>query len=100
MNEEQQQSNMYQGNWECVSCGAQITELPFQPKSEANLRCLSCHKAQKQQGGASQSQSGERQMYTGNWQCSQCGNAIHQLPFQPKNTENLMCLDCYKASKQ
>tara|TARA_B100000508_G_scaffold37782_1_gene29582 strand:+ start:5867 stop:6280 length:414 start_codon:yes stop_codon:yes gene_type:complete len=42
---------------------------------------------------------GERKMFEGNWSCSGCGNAINKLPFQPRNTENLKCIDCFKSSK-
>lgn len=35
----------------------------------------------------------------GNWSCSQCGGTISSLPFEPRSTNNLKCLDCYKASK-
>lgn len=33
---------MYQGNWSCSSCSAGISQLPFQPKDEANLLCRDC----------------------------------------------------------
>ena len=42
---------------------------------------------------------GERKMFTGSWPCSQCDQVITQLPFEPRSTENLKCLDCFKASK-
>ncbi len=48
---------------------------------------------------AAPASSGERQMFTGDWKCSICGNAITQLPFEPRNTENLKCIDCFKKSK-
>lgn len=48
---------------------------------------------------SSASASGEKPKFEGNWQCSICGGAINSLPFQPRNTENLKCLDCFKASK-
>lgn len=35
----------------------------------------------------------------GNWTCSGCGGAITSLPFVPRNTSNLKCLDCFKSSK-
>lgn len=44
-------------------------------------------------------QPGERKMFEGNWTCSGCGNAITKLPFEPRNTENLKCIDCFKNSK-
>lgn len=42
---------------------------------------------------------GERKMFTGDWTCSGCGTAITQLPFEPRDTSNLKCLDCFKKSK-
>jgi len=41
----------------------------------------------------------EKPKYSGNWSCSGCGNAITSLPFEPRNTSNLKCLDCFKANK-
>lgn len=38
------QRKMYQGNWKCADCGGEITELPFQPKDESNLKCRNCFK--------------------------------------------------------
>ena len=38
----------------------------------------------------------ERKMYQGNWECSVCGKAITELPFEPRNTDNLKCIDCFK----
>lgn len=40
---------MHQGNWKCSSCGGAITELPFQPRSEAGLTCRNCF--MKNKGG-------------------------------------------------
>lgn len=40
--------------------------------------------------------AGERKMFEGNWSCALCGNSISKLPFEPRNTENLKCLDCFK----
>jgi len=38
----------------------------------------------------------ERVKFSGNWNCSTCGNAITSLPFEPRNTSNLKCIDCFK----
>ncbi len=43
--------------------------------------------------------SAEKETNEGNWTCSGCGGAITSLPFEPRNTENLKCLDCFKKSK-
>lgn len=89
---------MHQGNWKCSGCGATITELPFEPRSEAGLLCRDCH----QKGRASAPRAagnGERKMFEGDWTCSGCGAAITKLPFEPKNTENLKCIDCFKSAR-
>lgn len=36
-----------EGNWSCSGCGAAITSLPFEPRGNANLKCLDCFKASK-----------------------------------------------------
>lgn len=41
----------------------------------------------------------EKQAFSGDWKCAGCGAAITSLPFEPRNTENLKCLDCFKKSK-
>lgn len=43
---------------------------------------------------------GEKPKFTGEWTCAGCGGAINSLPFQPRDTSNLKCLDCFKASRQ
>lgn len=141
---------MFQGNWKCSVCGGAITELPFEPRSEAGLTCRDCYFKKKDGGssagngaqdaqdaqsattappadeqmdappfdpdagnvadapappppdeldGATQATPGERKMFQGDWQCSICGGSISQLPFEPRNTENLKCIDCFKAGK-
>lgn len=42
---------------------------------------------------------GEKPKFEGAWQCAGCNGAITSLPFQPRDTSNLKCLDCFKASK-
>ena len=32
---------MYQGNWKCSECGAEITELPFEPTRD--VYCGDCY---------------------------------------------------------
>lgn len=92
---------MHQGNWTCSGCGAAITELPFEPRSSAGLKCRDCHSKSRgsssapRQGG----NGGDRPMFEGNWTCSGCGNAITKLPFQPRDTTNLKCMDCFKQSR-
>ena len=43
--------------------------------------------------------AGEKPKFTGDWTCAGCGASITSLPFQPRNTDNLKCLDCFKASR-
>ncbi len=128
---------MHQGNWKCSSCGGAITELPFQPRSEAGLTCRNCFMKNKggnrsgsvapapemgdlateapdipdfaevagepapfdDFGGSAIPVSGEKSRFTGNWECAGCGASISSLPFQPRDTSNLKCLDCFKNSK-
>ncbi len=134
---------MHQGNWKCSTCGGPITELPFQPRSEAGLTCRACYSKSKG-GGSTSGNSGsynsapapefapaddvpdipdfaelatepapdddfggsaipvssEKPRFAGNWQCASCGGAITSLPFTPRDTSNLKCLDCFKRSKQ
>lgn len=95
---------MHQGNWTCSGCGGTITELPFEPRSTEGLMCRECHQKKQASGGAQStsggsSQGGDRKMFTGDWTCSGCSNPITQLPFEPRNTENLKCIDCFKKSK-
>jgi len=42
---------------------------------------------------------GERQKFEGDWKCADCGAPITSLPFEPRNTSNLKCIDCFKKSK-
>ncbi|MDP2812354.1 MAG: hypothetical protein Q8O32_01550 [bacterium] len=39
---------MIQGNWQCSECGAQITELPFEPSGDRPLFCRDCHRKRRQ----------------------------------------------------
>ena len=129
---------MHQGNWKCSKCGGTITELPFEPRSEAGLTCRECYFKEKNgttsgvaegtpvvsgelddrdvppfdpnevspvdepqgdDGLDTTPTTGEKPRFTGDWKCSGCGGDINSLPFQPRNTENLKCLDCFKKSK-
>ena len=42
---------------------------------------------------------GEKPKFEGDWRCAGCGTAIKSLPFQPRDTSNLKCIDCFKKSK-
>ncbi|MBU0613446.1 hypothetical protein KKB10_05560 [Patescibacteria group bacterium] len=41
------QRKTYQGQWECSECGAEITELPFEPDGDRPLFCRSCHQKRR-----------------------------------------------------
>ncbi len=40
-----------------------------------------------------------REIYKGNWKCSQCGAAITELPFEPSGDSPLYCRDCYRERR-
>jgi len=40
---------MVQGNWTCASCGAAVTQLPFQPDGVKPIYCSDCHRSQRSQ---------------------------------------------------
>jgi len=42
--ESRPQKPKFTGDWKCAGCGAAITSLPFQPRGDANLKCLDCFK--------------------------------------------------------
>lgn len=125
---------MFQGKWKCSKCSGEITELPFEPRSEGGLVCRTCYAKQKdgvskpatENGGSSDQdsqdlpadteqlestgtehgsesvpakQSVEKKMFSGDWKCGSCDVAITELPFEPRETGNLKCIDCFKKSK-
>lgn len=92
---------MNQGNWTCSGCGGAITSLPFEPRDTANLKCLDCFKSGKSGGAAPAggAQGGEKPRFSGDWKCAGCGAPITSLPFEPRDTSNLKCIDCFKKSK-
>lgn len=51
---------------------------------------------QENQGG----NSFDRPMFKGDWKCADCGTAITELPFQPREGSDLRCRDCYRKMKQ
>ena len=55
---------------------------------------------QQQNQGGGQQGFGDRQMFQGQWECSQCKTEITELPFEPDGTRPLFCRDCYRARKQ
>jgi len=47
-----------------------------------------------------QNSMGDRQMFQGNWSCSECGAAITELPFEPNGTSPLFCRDCHRQKRE
>ena len=43
---------------------------------------------------------GEHPKFEGDWKCASCGASITSLPFNPRDTSNLKCIDCFKRSKE
>lgn len=41
----------------------------------------------------------EKPKFSGDWKCAGCGAAITSLPFEPRDTSNLKCIDCFKQSR-
>ena len=44
----------------------------------------------------------DRQMFQGNWTCSDCGGSITELPFQPdpERLGGLVCRDCHRKKRE
>ncbi len=42
---------------------------------------------------------GPRQMVQGNWTCKNCGKEITELPFSPRDAENVLCRDCHMQNR-
>lgn len=42
---------MYQGDWKCGKCSAEIKELPFEPDSSRldQLLCRDCHRQRREE---------------------------------------------------
>jgi len=43
--------------------------------------------------------SGSRPMFKGNWTCSNCGDSITELPFQPKDDSSVLCRKCHAEKR-
>lgn len=50
-NQDRGQRQMVQGNWSCSQCGAEITELPFEPDGDRPLFCRDCHREKMKSRG-------------------------------------------------
>ena len=88
---------MVQGNWTCTGCGAEITELPFEPSEGRAIYCKNCYKRGDRRDNTRE--RAPRQMVAGNWQCSECGVEITELPFEPAPGKPIFCKECWKVRK-
>ncbi len=50
-------------------------------------------------GGTATPATADRPKFSGDWKCAGCEGAITSLPFEPRDTSNLKCLDCFKKSR-
>ncbi|MBI3114941.1 MAG: hypothetical protein HYZ09_00405 [Candidatus Kerfeldbacteria bacterium] len=41
-----------------------------------------------------------RKMVQGNWTCSNCGNQITELPFEPDTNRPVYCRDCHRNNRR
>lgn len=41
-----------------------------------------------------------REMVKGNWQCSECGKEITELPFEPAPDRPIYCRDCWSKKRE
>ena len=94
--DERSPRKMFQGNWKCSQCGADITELPFEPSGDLPLYCLNCHRERMNQRRG----DFQRKMYQGNWKCAGCGADITELPFEPKEGQEIFCRECYRSKRE
>lgn len=42
---------------------------------------------------------GQRQMHQGQWECSECGTEITELPFEPDGDRPLYCRSCHQKQR-
>ncbi|MCD6402643.1 hypothetical protein J7L36_02210 [bacterium] len=45
-----QPRKMFKGHWTCSDCGAEITELPFEPSPDRPIYCKECWAKRRNQG--------------------------------------------------
>ena len=86
---------MVQGNWKCSKCGAEITELPFEPSGDLPIYSASCHRERMSERRG----SFQRKIYEGDWKCAKCGVEIKTLPFQPREGQEILCRECYRSQR-
>ncbi|NCF75423.1 MAG: zinc-binding protein [Xanthomonadaceae bacterium] len=91
---------MFHGDWVCSECGAKITELPFKPNGKGPLYCKDCHAKRRNNYSGNRNNRSDRQMFHGDWVCSECGAKITELPFEPNGDKPLFCRDCHRKRMQ
>jgi CxxC-x17-CxxC domain-containing protein len=74
-----------------MSVASEVPDIPFDAETAAG--------PQMDDGFDSLPAAGEKPRISGDWQCASCGGPISSLPFTPRDTSNLKCLDCFKRSK-
>ncbi|MEY2665577.1 MAG: hypothetical protein RLZZ480_682 [Candidatus Parcubacteria bacterium] len=74
-----------------VTVADEVPDIPFDAAPAAS--------PQMDDGFDSVPAAGEKPRISGDWSCATCGAAITSLPFTPRDTSNLKCLDCFKRSK-
>ena len=98
---------MFDVDLTCAKCGAHISQLPFQPSGDRPVYCSDCNRAFRQEkrgndrgfGGRSMGPRAPRQMFQVNLTCADCGTAITELPFEPKNDKPVYCKNCMMAKR-
>jgi CxxC-x17-CxxC domain-containing protein len=90
---------MYDVDLNCAECNSAINQLPFEPTGDKPVYCTNCLRQRRQSRGGFNSNRGPRQMFEVNEQCSECGKAITQLPFQPTGEKPIYCFDCNKSRR-
>ena len=92
---------MYDVDLTCASCGAHISQLPFQPSGDRPVYCADCNRnyRDRNRGGQSDNRRAPRQMYQVNVACATCGTQITELPFQPSGDKPVYCRSCMMARR-
>lgn len=76
----------------CAGCGKAITELPFRPKEDQEVRCTDCFRKNKDEERESRMIDVSDKGIT----CASCGKKIEKLPFEPSGDRPVYCSDCYR----
>ena len=90
---------MVQGNWKCADCGAEITELPFEPAQDRPVHCKDCWRKKRSTFDGQGRDFTPRKMVQGNWKCADCGAEITELPFEPAQDRPVHCKDCWRKKR-